>query len=244
MPVKAFLEDFSPPTPDASSMPRSSAAFRGVPSNPRNERDIYIPLAEAINNDKRCPSVTFCNTADRRACARRRVPGPALCGYASNDIRSITKENDGNFIQEDVRSRYELNLGLAEIFVVVRKDHDPFCDHHIHKQCESGSHHEGFFCFENREYVKQSDFDAGKQEKRNLGQSVHHVADACSRQHRAFYFSILGIVREGSSPGHSTTKNIQICCASFSGVFIMLIQCSAVLIQLSRLLRKPKRTYL
>ncbi|KAL5480745.1 hypothetical protein ACEPAI_9685 [Sanghuangporus weigelae] len=193
MPVKAFLEDFLPPAPDESPMPRSSAAFHGVPSNPRNERDIYIPLAEAINNDRRCPSVNFCITADRRACARRRVPRPALCGYANNDIRSVMKESDSNLIQEDIRTRYESNLGLTEIFVVVRKDHDPFCDHHVHKQCESGSCHEGFFCFENRKYVKQSDFDAGKQEKRNLGQSVHHAADACSRQHRVFYFSILVI---------------------------------------------------
>ncbi|KAL5480803.1 hypothetical protein ACEPAI_9743 [Sanghuangporus weigelae] len=65
MPVKAFLEDFLPPAPDESLMPRSSAAFRGVPSNPRNERDIYIPLAEAINNDRRCPSGKNIDFRDR-----------------------------------------------------------------------------------------------------------------------------------------------------------------------------------
>lgn len=44
MPVKTFFEDFLPPVPVGSPVPTPLGAFKGVPSNPRSERDIYTSL--------------------------------------------------------------------------------------------------------------------------------------------------------------------------------------------------------
>ena len=79
------------------------------------------------------------------------------------------------------------NLGLAEIFFVVKKSHDPFCDSHPH----TASDYKSFFAFENREYQNRKDVDPGKVEKRVLGQCVGHAIEAWSRQFRVFYFSVL-----------------------------------------------------
>ncbi|KAL5480749.1 hypothetical protein ACEPAI_9689 [Sanghuangporus weigelae] len=64
MPVKAFLDEFLPPAPVGEPMPEPVRAFAKVPRKPKNEKAIYDPLIDAINSEKRCPSVSFCSAAD------------------------------------------------------------------------------------------------------------------------------------------------------------------------------------
>ncbi|KAL5480802.1 hypothetical protein ACEPAI_9742 [Sanghuangporus weigelae] len=62
--VKAFLDEFLPAAPVGKAMPKPVRAFVKVPRRPKNEKAIYDPLIEAINSEKRCPSLSFCSTAD------------------------------------------------------------------------------------------------------------------------------------------------------------------------------------
>ncbi|KAL5480746.1 hypothetical protein ACEPAI_9686 [Sanghuangporus weigelae] len=63
MPVKVFLDEFLSPVPNGEPMPKPAGAFAKVPRNAKNEKAISDPLIESINSG-RCPSVSFCNTAD------------------------------------------------------------------------------------------------------------------------------------------------------------------------------------
>ncbi|KAL5499274.1 hypothetical protein ACEPAH_1792 [Sanghuangporus vaninii] len=175
MPVKVFLDEFLPPVPNGEPMPKPAGAFAKVPRNAKNEKAIYDPLIEAINSGKRCPNVIFCNTAD--VPEDPSSPNFSICGYAHRDMQQLSREPEGP------------NLGLAETFFVVKKGHDPFCDSHTHSE----SAYKSFFAFENRDYEKEKDVDSGRNEKRNLGQCVAYAVEACLRQHRVFYFSVLVI---------------------------------------------------
>ncbi|KAL5522456.1 hypothetical protein ACEPAG_8472 [Sanghuangporus baumii] len=175
MPVKVFLDEFLPPVPNGEPMPKPVGAFAKVPRNAKNEKAIYDPLIEAINSGRRCPNISFCDTAD--VSEDPSSPNVSICGYVRRDMQQLSREIEGP------------NLGLAETFFVVKKDHDPFCDCHNHSE----SSYKSFFAFENRDYGKEKDVDSGRSEKRNLGQCVSDAVEACLRQHRVFYFSVLVI---------------------------------------------------
>ncbi|KAL5523296.1 hypothetical protein ACEPAF_1563 [Sanghuangporus sanghuang] len=177
MPVKAFLDEFLSHAPVGKPMPKPVGAFAKVTRNAKNEKAIYDPLVKAINSGKRCPSVSFCSTADVPEDPSSPNVRPIIRGYAHRGMRLVAQETEGP------------NLGLAETFFVVKKGHDPFCDSHTH----SKSLYKSFFAFENRDYEKEKDVDSGRNEKRNLGECVAYAVEACLRQHRVFYFSVLVI---------------------------------------------------
>ncbi|KAL5523304.1 hypothetical protein ACEPAF_1571 [Sanghuangporus sanghuang] len=182
MPVRAFLDEFLPPAPDVIPMPDSAAAFAEVPLNPIVEKDIYEPLASAINEGKWCPSVDFRITSEYDYPSLE----PSICGYSHQDVPFLPQVlNNGN-------EGCEPSLGLAEIFAVVTKDNDPFCDHHCHDR-HSKTIHKSFFAFENHRYQRAEDFEIGGTERANLGRVVSCASEVCARQHRMFYFSILFI---------------------------------------------------
>lgn len=131
--------------------------------------------------------MTFRIAAGKRTYPRGRAHGPALFGYSISGVQRCSKEYGIVLAQRDDTTTFEGKLGLAEIFIAIRKTYDPFCD--THKLSKDS--HQSFFSFENHRYVKESDYNAGKWEKRNLSEVVRHAADACSRQHRIFFFSIL-----------------------------------------------------
>lgn len=130
---------------------------------------------EAISTRKFCPSVIFRNNLAGPENVSSFNTKPSLCGYAVSDA-DLTARNGG-----------WSSLGLAELFFVVKKDHDPFCDSHSHTDAA----YESFFSFENREYEEEEDVEPGRNEKRTLGECVGLAVEACSRQHRVFYFSVL-----------------------------------------------------
>ena len=142
----------------------------------------------AIESGKRCPSVKFRVTADSgNECA----PGllqPELCGYDAS-VGSVVKGGERNE-RTTFTGGLKPGLGFADLFVLVRRSGDPFCDTHTHDRC-SKSIYKSFFAFENHRYQQQSEFDAGREEKRNLGRAVGYVSIACASQHRVFYFSVL-----------------------------------------------------
>ncbi|KAL5495953.1 hypothetical protein ACEPAH_3185 [Sanghuangporus vaninii] len=182
MPVRAFLEEFLPPASDAVPMPKSAVAFAEVSLNPVVEGDIYKPLASAINEGKWCPSVDFRITAEYDY----RSLEPSICGYSHQNVPFLPQVlNNGN-------EKREPSLGLAEIFAVVTKDNDPFCDHHCHDR-HSKTIHKSFFAFENHRYQRAEDFEIGSRERANLGRVVSCASEVCARQHRIFCFSILFI---------------------------------------------------
>ncbi|KAL5522458.1 hypothetical protein ACEPAG_8474 [Sanghuangporus baumii] len=177
MPVKAFLDEFLPPAPVGEPMPEPVRAFAKVPRRSKNEKAIYDPLIDAINSGKRCPSVSFCSAADVPEDPSSPNFRPSICGYTHRDMQQLSRETEGP------------SLGLAETFLMVENGHDPFCDSHTHSE----SSYKSFFAFENRDYEKEKDVDSGRNEKRNLGQCVAYAVEACLRQHRVFYFSVLVI---------------------------------------------------
>ncbi|KAL5522450.1 hypothetical protein ACEPAG_8466 [Sanghuangporus baumii] len=186
MPVGTFLDEFLPRAPDVTRMPDSAAAFADVPLNPVAENDIYEPLASAINEEKRCPSIDFRITADGAGVRDHRSLEPSICGYSHQDIPFLPQlPTNGN-------GECEPNLGLAEISAVVTKDNDPFCDHHCHDR-HSKTIHKSFFAFENHRYQRAEDFEIGSRERANLGWVVSCASEVCARQHRIFCFTILFI---------------------------------------------------
>ncbi|OCB91436.1 hypothetical protein A7U60_g1314 [Sanghuangporus baumii] len=187
MPVRSFLDEFLPPAPSHKRIPKTAGAFNKVPLRPKDEREIYKVLIAAIDKDKRCPSINFCTTADSYNVHSPEILHPEVCGY---DVSL------GPFVQDDdpdertFKSGFKPSLGSAELFALVRKSGDPFCDSHSHDRY-SKSIHKSFFAYENHRYQQQSDFDTGKEEERNLGRSVGCISIACSGQHRVFYFAML-----------------------------------------------------
>ena len=78
-----------------------------------------------------------------------------MCGYSKGDARTVA-------------GREGPNLGLAELFFVVKMDHDPFCDSHSHTR----SAYHSFFAFENREYEVVEDIEPGRQEQKLIGSDL------------------------------------------------------------------------
>ncbi|KAL5499272.1 hypothetical protein ACEPAH_1790 [Sanghuangporus vaninii] len=171
MPVRESLDDFLPPAPVDQPMPSPSGAFDKIPEAPKDEREIYEPLVNSINNYKRCPSVQFCITADN-----------------AQDSGDGALKPDGG-----IKDKYVANLGLAETLVEVKKDCDPLCE------CEDHSHEplkttvkKSFFTYDNhKRTAPTNEPNSAKIERRNLGQSINYPSAAFSRQHRVFYFSVL-----------------------------------------------------
>lgn len=131
----------------------------------------------AVNDNGRCPGLTFVNTSVTSGQRRR--------GFWKQDI-SIYNEGDVPLLRKTASKKYpgvfhtSANLGLAESFWEVKPNGcDPFCDDHGDEK--------HFFEWEN--YTKDS--DVGKQKKKALGQAVSYAGEACARQHRIFYISIL-----------------------------------------------------
>ena len=138
--------------------------------------ELIIFQVGAINQGKRCPSVSFFSTIGTSGDPSSSVNFETnICGYSPKDTHLMTREGAIS------------NLGFAEIFFVVEKSHDPFCDSHPH----TTSVYKSFFAFENREYRDWEDVDPGRGEKQVLDQCVGHAIEARSRQFRVFYFSVL-----------------------------------------------------
>ncbi|KAL5495952.1 hypothetical protein ACEPAH_3184 [Sanghuangporus vaninii] len=196
MPLKQFLNDFLPPVSEDNSMPDPSGAFDDVPLKPRHESDIYEPLINAINEGKRCPSVQFCITADIPEGSGRGALKPDFCGYDHKDVPYVTRrvetKKEGSKI---VVIKYATNLGLAGIFGEIKKDKDPICEPsgHVHRP-NASSIYKSYFACENHKYDPPNEPESAVQERRNLGQNISYASDACSRQHRMFYFSILVVL--------------------------------------------------
>ncbi|KAL5480753.1 hypothetical protein ACEPAI_9693 [Sanghuangporus weigelae] len=187
MPVRSFLDEFLPSAPGHKRMPKSAGAFNNVPLRPKDEREIYRVLIAAIDKDKHCPSINFCTTADSYNVHSPEILPPEVCGY---NVSLGPFVQDGDPDERTFKSGFKPSLRSAELFALVRKSGDPFCDSHSHNRY-SRSICKSFFAYENHKYQQQSDFDAGKEEERNLGRSVGCVSIACSEQHRVFYFAML-----------------------------------------------------
>ena len=99
---------------------------------------------------------------------------------------SIHNEGDVSLLRKTASKKYpgvfhtSANLGLAESFWEVKPNgYDPFLDDH--------GDDKRFFDWEN--YTKDS--DVRKQKKKAFGQAVSYAGEACARQHRIFYISML-----------------------------------------------------
>ncbi|GBE84617.1 predicted protein [Sparassis crispa] len=174
MPVEEFLE-FLPET-DMSNMPRPVNAFNKVPAEAGTEQQIYNPLIAAINgirtrsrkSQRRCPGFTF--------------KGMATSGAELGDIGSMNAHvccysqdlNDSHFTSAGP-------LGCADLYIDVQRHPglDPFTD----PGPEDDRSEHAFFQI-------PGDHRAHKEAEEAFGRNVACATEACSRQHRTFYFSI------------------------------------------------------
>lgn len=196
MPVRVFLNEFMPPVPEGMPVPKAEWTFTSEPCHAKDEKTlsgslVRTPLlpapscateltfnqTKALESSRSCPSVSFRCGADAHVDSALPDLGPVIYGYSENkeDVRVMA------------RRRERLHMGLTELFFVVKMDHDPFCDSHSHAESEYRS----FFAFENREYEEVGDVESGRREKWTLGHCIGLAVEACLRQHRVFYFSVL-----------------------------------------------------
>ncbi|KAL6305549.1 hypothetical protein BKA93DRAFT_749076 [Sparassis latifolia] len=174
MPVDEFLE-FLPET-DTSMMPRTTDAFKRVPTEARTEQQIYKPLINALNGTKagarksrpRCPGFTFKETSmssvDRGEIGSTNAH---VCCY-SEDVN-------------DAHLALVASLGCADLHIEVQRHptFDPFTD--PAPDADRSSHNFTLNTVDDRTH---------KHAEEALGRNVVCVIEACARQHRAFYFSI------------------------------------------------------
>ncbi|KAL5532274.1 hypothetical protein ACEPAF_5843 [Sanghuangporus sanghuang] len=175
MPVEEFLDEFLPAV-DESEMPDPTGAFDTVPAKANHETHIYPPLIAAINENGRCPGLTFVDTSVTSEQSGRGVSKPDVTAYNEGDV-SLLKQ---------VRSKTSnaihtcANLGIAETFFEVKPDdQNPLKDDH--------EENESFFDWEN--YM--TDSRKREKKKRAFGQNVSYASEGCARQHRVFYHSVL-----------------------------------------------------
>ncbi|KAL6302057.1 hypothetical protein BKA93DRAFT_794274 [Sparassis latifolia] len=174
MPVDEFLE-FLPET-DMSNMPRPVNAFNKVPAEARTEQQIYKPLIAAINgtrtrsrkSQRRCPGFTFKDTA--------------TSGAELGDIGSMNAHV--SCYSQDINDSHLTSagpLGCADLYIDVQRHPglDPFTD----PGPEDDRSEHAFF-------QTPGDHRARKEAEEAFGRNVACATEACSRQHRAFYFSI------------------------------------------------------
>ncbi|KAL5523302.1 hypothetical protein ACEPAF_1569 [Sanghuangporus sanghuang] len=169
MPCRQFLDEFLPTPPD--NMPDHRGAFNKVPTKPRREKEIYLPLTEAMNHNHRCPGVQFCIT----------------CDLSDEEGRGSLKP-DIDYYDE---AKYESNLGLAQFFVEGKGKDDPLCDVHSHAEGKKATRKHFISYFNHKHIDEKNETDAGKRERRNFGQKFTYAAECFKRQHRIFYFSIM-----------------------------------------------------
>ncbi|KAL5480744.1 hypothetical protein ACEPAI_9684 [Sanghuangporus weigelae] len=99
MPCRQFLDEFLPPPLD--NMPDHRGAFNKVPTKPRCEKDIYLPLTEAMNHNHRCPGVQFCITADLSDEEGRGSLKPDIAYGDVRDIILIEEDDSDTYGQRD-----------------------------------------------------------------------------------------------------------------------------------------------
>lgn len=125
---------------------------------------------------KRCPGYKFEVTATRASNVRDRRPG--LCVYEKGvDKKHYTK--DGNVLA---------NLGYAHMFIDVKgrgrtdffKDPSPLKENDENDIIDRANH----------QFVLNVPASQLNRARLDLGQIVAYATEACSRQHRQFYFSI------------------------------------------------------
>ncbi|KAL5483461.1 hypothetical protein ACEPAI_8692 [Sanghuangporus weigelae] len=177
MPVEEFLNEFLPPV-DETEMPDPTGAFDGVPERAKHEEEIYPLLIAAINENGRCPGLTFVNTSVTSEQKRRGVFKPDVTVYNEEDVSLLKRvpSKVGDVLHTCA------NLGIAESCFEVKPDDesDPFFD----ESEEKGKH---FFDWKN--YTK--DGSSYKKKKKAFGQAVSYASESCARQHRVFYHSVL-----------------------------------------------------
>ncbi|KAL5480747.1 hypothetical protein ACEPAI_9687 [Sanghuangporus weigelae] len=201
MPVKEFIDEFLPPATE--QMPDPSGAFDKVPASVKDEKDIYDPLTKAINEHGRCPSVQFCITADiaEKEKSGRGALKPDVCGYTRKDAKRMKRKKRKAKGKKKHRSnktavKYESNLGLSELFVEIKRHHDPICEHDSHDE-ENRKLSKSFFACDNHldgnNQNPHNDPASAQEERRNFGQNVAYASENCARQHRMFSFSVMVI---------------------------------------------------
>ncbi|KAL5483463.1 hypothetical protein ACEPAI_8694 [Sanghuangporus weigelae] len=164
MPVEEFLDEFLPAV-DESEMPDPTGAFDTVPAKAHHETHIYPPLIAAINENGRCPGLTFVDTSVTSEQSGRGVSKPDVTAYNEGDV-SLLKQvcsKTSNAIHTCA------NLGIAETFFEVKPDdQDPLKDDH--------EENESFFDWENYK------IDSRKREKKKkaFGQNVSYASEGCA----------------------------------------------------------------
>ncbi|KAL5480801.1 hypothetical protein ACEPAI_9741 [Sanghuangporus weigelae] len=201
MPVQAFIDEFLPPTTE--QMPDPARAFDEVPASVKDEKDIYEPLTKAINEHGYCSSVQFCITADiaEREKSGRGALKPDVCGYTRKDAKRMkrmkrkAKEKKSHHSNKTA-VKYESNLGLSELFIEIKRRHDPICEHDSHDE-ENRALSKSFFACDNHldgnNLNPHNDPANAQEERRNFGQNVAYASENCARQHRMFSFSVMVI---------------------------------------------------
>ncbi|KAL5532272.1 hypothetical protein ACEPAF_5841 [Sanghuangporus sanghuang] len=177
MPVEKFLDEFLPAV-DESDMPDPTSAFDAVPRGASDEKEIYYPFIAAINENGRCPGLTFVDTSVTSEQNTRGVFKPDVSTYNAGDVSLLKRirSKKGSKIYTCA------NLGIAESFCEIKPDNiDPLMD---------DSEKEGKHFFDWKNYRSDKDGIAAKK-KRAFGQNVSYAAESCARQHRVFYHSLL-----------------------------------------------------
>ncbi|KAH9891934.1 hypothetical protein C8Q73DRAFT_96093 [Cubamyces lactineus] len=202
MPIAEFLDTFlSWGTIDKHDMPSTTDAFatlnaaikaksgkadsaqaESAERREARERDLYQPLADALNNPARCPGFVFKRTSERSDDSGGTV------GSSKPDIILYAKEHLSAAELQAKKSRAD--MGFAASFIEVKRhvSGDPFQDPSEDVDRETwqlllGKRGNG------RELHNNT--DTYRTLLQVLGQTVSYAVEICSRQHRTFCFSVL-----------------------------------------------------
>ncbi|KAH8115742.1 hypothetical protein DFH11DRAFT_1854205 [Phellopilus nigrolimitatus] len=180
MPVEDFLDEFLPTAPEHKGpMPDWANAFDDVPVNPPKEPEIYPKLA--INDNKRCPTLTFVDTSNRAESPGLGSLKPDICAYDKYGMEILKKEVEEKPKRKGKESRFPAHFGFAELFIEVKKTEKADLFEDPKSNGEPSKHN--FI-------VVPTGRDNRAKALEDLGQIVSYATEACARQHRTSYFSV------------------------------------------------------